>query len=155
MHYYNYDLYKQITQPKLIFYVLESHGTFKRLIKSQIVALKQAGLSLNEIESQLHVKTSTIRALWKKYLLTGSVKNKRVTSRHKKLTPTDVRRLCRTVIKSPKLSVASLTSRLNNTVTASVCSKTVRRYSRTNKFCGRTAAKKLSISPNTRLARLK
>ncbi len=122
--------------------------------RSQIVALKVAGLSWNKIGSQLNVKRTTMQSVWKKYQLTGSVSNKRVTGRPKKLTPTDVRRVCRIAIKSPKLSVASITSRLNKTVTAAVCSKTVRRYMHANKFRGRTAAKKLLISPTTRLARL-
>ena len=124
-------------------------------IKNQIVALKTAGLSLKKIMQQLKVKKSTIRSIWKKYQLTGSVSNKPVTGRPKKLTQTDKRRICRVVIKSPKLAVASIKSRINAVLTTPVCTKTVRRTLRANKFFGRSAAKKLLLAPSTRLARLR
>lgn len=130
-------------------------GRLSNETKSKIVALRQAGLSLGAIMKQLKVKKSTIRSVWQKYQLTGSVSNKAVIGRPKKLALTDVRRLCRTVIKSPKLSIASITSRLNSSICTPVCSKTVRRYLRTNKFHGRTSAKKLLLSPTTRLLRLR
>ena len=103
-------------------------------IKNQIVALlKTAGKSLRKYMQQLKVKKTTICSVWKKYQLTGSISNKPVTGRPKKLMLNDKRRICRVVVKSPKLAVA-VTSRINAVITTPVCGKTVRRTLRANKF---------------------
>ena len=103
-------------------------------IKNQIVALKKASLSLRKIMQQLKVKKTTICSVWKKYQLTGPASNKSVTGRPKKLMQTDKRRIFRVVVRSPKLAVASVTSRINAVITTPVCAKTVRRTLRANKF---------------------
>jgi transposase len=58
-------------------------GRLRNETKSKIVALKQAGLSLGAIMKQLNVKQPTIRFVWQKYQLTGSVSNKTVAGRPK------------------------------------------------------------------------
>ena len=56
----------------------------------------------------LKVKKSTIRNVWKKYQLDGLGTELACHRQTKKLTPTDNRRLCRVLIKSPKLAVSSI-----------------------------------------------
>ena len=100
-------------------------GRLSNEVKSQIVALKEANMSNKAISRQLRVPLSTVRSVLKKYAETGSVSNLPVSGRPKKLTQTTVRAICRSVLKSPKNSVALVTAKVNRSSDEAVSSKTV------------------------------
>jgi len=129
-------------------------GRLSNETKSQIVALKEARISINQISVQLGVKRSTVRSVLKKYQKSRSVSNLAVSGRPKKLSNIAVRAMCRGVIKSPKRSLGSITANVTRSIGEPVSSITVRRELHGRKFFGRAAAKKLLLSQPTRAARL-
>jgi transposase len=126
-------------------------------VKHQIVALREAGLSWNMICKQLRVAQSTARCVVAKKETTGSVTNKPVVGRPRKMTAKCERVLSRIIRRNRRSSLTEITHMYNSGRQGSACVSrtTLKRALHRLGFYGRKAAKKLDISPRNRLQRLR
>ena len=126
-------------------------------IKSSIVALRKAHFSWTAICKQLNVKPSSARSVVKKFDITGTVDNKPVSGRPKKISPQGERRLVRLAISNRFSSARCLLEIWNEGLQQNVRIglTTARLILKKYNIRGCTAAKTLKLAKNTRKVRRK
>ena len=124
-------------------------------VKSSIIALRNAGLSWNEITNQLNVKTSTARSIVQKFKKTKSVINKRSSGRPKKYTKAGERRLIRILKDDRNQSAKNILAQWNSSLPRNrqISLTTARFIIRKHGFQGRAPAKKIALSHSMRKRR--
>ena len=123
---------------------------------SQIVALRNAGLSFGKIKSQLNLPArQTAYSAYQRYCTTGQFQPKKPTGRPRKLTKKDKEKLVKDVLKDPKRSLQQIRVHWNSfAVYHSVSKATIRRILKKYGVHSRNAAKKLKLAKKSEENRL-
>jgi transposase len=98
------------------------------IVRAQVVALSDAGLSQVQISKQLKVSRHCVQNAIKKYKETGKYDDLKRTGRPKKIPDRAVRHLKRLVKEDARISAVKITSDLNTSLPKPVSTRTVRRY---------------------------
>src|SRR4029434_2944205 len=112
-------------------------------VRQKVVELQKSRKGYKKISKQLKIPISTIRAIVKKFKVTGDVRNQPGRGPVCKLTPRTMRRMVRVAKESPRITAGEL-QRLVESWGQKVSKTTIRRHLHHHKLFGRVARKKAS-----------